>query len=115
MLQDHFKSLRMTFVRPDHQEGCGKHRTMNDLYTSTPSQIVMYATEYCSDCVRAKKFFETNNIPHLRVGLEGNVEATEFVLKVNKGYRSVPTIVFPDGSILVEPNWEELKAKFSNS
>jgi len=49
------------------------------------------------------------------VGLEGNSEATEFVLEVNNGYRSVPTIVFPDGSILVEPNWEELKAKFSNS
>lgn len=105
----------MTFVMSNLQEGCGKHRTMNDLYTITPSQIVMYATEYCSDCVRAKKFFETNNIPHLRVGLEGNSEATEFVLEVNNGYRSVPTIVFPDGSILVEPNWEELKAKFSNS
>ncbi len=88
---------------------------MNDLYTITPSQIVIYTTDYCSDCIRTKKFFDTNNIPHLRVGLEGNAEATEFVLKVNHGYRSVPTIVFPDGSILVEPNWEELKAKFSNS
>jgi mycoredoxin len=49
------------------------------------------------------------------VGLEGNAEATEFVVKVNNGNRSVPTIVFPDGSILVEPDWEELKAKFSSS
>jgi mycoredoxin len=65
--------------------------------------------------MRVKKFFEANNIPHLRVGLEGNIEATEFVMRLNKGYRSVPTIVCPDGSILVEPNWEELKAKFSNS
>ena len=88
---------------------------MSDLYTITPSQIVMYATEYCSDCIRAKRFFEANKIPHLRVGLEGNAEATEFVIRVNHGYRSVPTIVFPDGSILVEPNWDELKAKFSNS
>ena len=88
---------------------------MNDLYTITPSQIVMYATQYCSDCMRAKKFLESNNIPHLQVGLEGNSEATEFVIKVNNGYRSVPTIVFPDGTVLVEPNWEELKAKFSYS
>jgi mycoredoxin len=44
--------------------------------------------------------------------LEGNQEATEFVVKVNHGNRSVPTIIFPDGSILVEPNWEELKTKF---
>ena len=88
---------------------------MNDLYTITPSQIVMYATQYCSDCIRAKKFLELNNIPHLQVGLEGNSDATEFVIRVNNGYRSVPTIVFPDGTVLVEPDWEELKAKFSNS
>jgi mycoredoxin len=80
-------------------------------YTLSPTQIVMYATEYCSDCLRAKKFFEANQIPHLRVVLEGNAEATEFVMQVNNGYLSVPTIVFPDGSILVEPSWEELKAK----
>jgi len=65
--------------------------------------------------MRVKKFFEVNNIPYLRVGLEGNSEATEFVKTINHGYKSVPTIVFPDGSILVEPAWEELKAKFSNS
>lgn len=88
---------------------------MTDLYTLTPSQIVIYATEYCPDCSRARKFFETNNIPHLRVGLEGNPEAVEFVMRVNNGYRSVPTIIFPDGSILVEPNMEELRVKFSNS
>jgi mycoredoxin len=75
----------------------------------------MYTTEYCSDCIRAKKFFEVNHIPHLLVRLEGNAQATDFVIKVNNGSRSVPTIIFPDSSILVEPNWEELKAKFSNS
>ena len=93
----------------------GSHRSMSDLYTTTPTQIVMYATDHCSDCLRAKKFFDLNHIPHLQVGLEGNVEATEFVLRINDGYRSVPTIVFPDGSILVEPDWEQLKAKFSRS
>jgi mycoredoxin len=75
----------------------------------------MYTTECCSDCLRVKKFFEANNIPYLRVGLEGNPEASEFVIRINHGYRSVPTIIFPDGSVLVEPNWEELRAKFSNS
>ena len=88
---------------------------MNDFYTIAPAQIVMYITEYCSDCIRAKKFFEVNNIPHLRVGLEGNAEATDFVIKINNGYKSVPTIVFPDGSVLIEPDWEELKAKSSSS
>ncbi len=86
-----------------------------DLHTRTPSQIVMYTTQYCSDCLRAKKFFETNNIPHLQVSLEGDEAATEFVMQINNGYRSVPTIIFPDGSILVEPSWEELRSKFAES
>lgn len=87
---------------------------MTDYYTLSPTQIVMYTTEYCSDCMRAKKFFEANKLPYLRIGLEGNLEATEFVMQVNNGYRSVPTIIFPDGSVLVEPGWEELKAKFGD-
>lgn len=86
---------------------------MTDSYTRNPDQIVMYTTQFCSDCLRAKTFFETNNIPYLHVGLEGNQEATQFVMQVNKGNRSVPTIIFPDGSILVEPSWNDLKQKFS--
>jgi mycoredoxin len=87
---------------------------MKDLYTTAPAQIVMYTTEYCSDCIRARKFFEANNIPHLHVGLEGNTDATAFVININDGCKSVPTIIFPEGFVPVEPDWEELKAKFSN-
>lgn len=84
---------------------------MDNLYCLTPAQIVMYSTQYCPDCLRAKAFFDANDIPYQRVLLEGNHEATEFVMKMNNGFRSVPTIVFPDGSVLVEPSWQQLKEK----
>jgi mycoredoxin len=86
---------------------------MSDLYNFTPSRIVMYTMDYCGDCKRAKTFFEENQITYLKVGLEDNEEAVKFVKIVNNGNRTVPTIIFPDGSILVEPSHEELKAKFS--
>jgi mycoredoxin len=86
---------------------------MDNLYSLTPAQIVMYSTQYCPDCLRAKAFFEANDIPYVSVFLEGNHQATEFVLRMNKGFRSVPTIVFPDGSVLVEPSWQQLKEKTS--
>ena len=73
----------------------------------------MYATEYCDDCNRAKAFFEENHIAYVKVGLEGNEEAIKFVITINNGNRSVPTIIFPDGSIMVEPGQEELRVKFS--
>lgn len=84
---------------------------MDNPHSPNAPRIVMYSTLYCPDCMRAKAFFEANDIPYDRVLLEGNDEATEFVLKVNNGFRSVPTIVFPDGSVLVEPSWQELKEK----
>jgi mycoredoxin len=86
---------------------------MDNLYKLNPTKIIMYSTQYCPDCTRAKAFFEANNIPYERVLLEGNPEATNFVIQMNKGYRSVPTIVFPDGSVLVEPSWQELAEKTS--
>lgn len=86
---------------------------MSDLYHLSPSQIVIYTTEICADCFRVKKFFEARNIPYVDVGLERDAKAAEFVIQVNRGFRSVPTIVFPDGSILVEPGWKDLIEKFS--
>ena len=78
-------------------------------------QIIMYATETCADCKSAKAFFEAHDIQFTRVNLEGNAEATEFVMQINHGNRSVPTILFPDGSVLVEPSWQELRHKLFKS
>lgn len=78
---------------------------------AAPKKIIMYSTTFCGDCIRAKSFFKKNNVEYINIPLEGNEEAIEFVMKVNKGYRSVPTIIFPDGSILVEPSNRELKEK----
>lgn len=85
---------------------------MDDLYSLTPSQIVMYTTEVCTDCRRAKAFFEAHHVPYMQIRIEGDEAATRFVSQVNKGLQSVPTIVFPDGAVLVEPSWEELRRKF---
>lgn len=86
---------------------------MDDLYSLLPSQIVMYSTQVCSDCLRAKAFFEANNISFLQIGIEGDPRAMEFISGINGGFHSVPTIIFPDGSILREPSWEELRKKFN--
>jgi mycoredoxin len=35
------------------------------------------------------------------------------VERINKGFKSVPTIVFPDGTVLVEPSNAELEKKLN--
>ena len=67
-------------------------------------QITVYSTPWCGDCRRAKRFMDERGIAYREVNIEQNPEAVAFVEKINRGYRSVPTIVFPDGSILVEPS-----------
>lgn len=86
-----------------------------DLYSSNPSQIVMYSVEWCPDCRRAKFFFKRKKIDVLEVDVNTDKKAEEFVKQLNNGFRSVPTIILPDGSMLVEPSAEELEAKFSQS
>jgi mycoredoxin len=85
---------------------------MSDTYSLFPTQVVIYSTRACSDCRLARVFFESNHIPHLEVEIDGDERATLFVSDLNHGFHSVPTIIFPDGSILVEPSWDELKTKF---
>ena len=73
--------------------------------------ITIYATEWCWDCRRARKFFEKHSISYQWVDIDHDQYAEKFVTQTNKGMRSVPTIVFPDGSILVEPSNEQLQRK----
>jgi mycoredoxin len=86
-----------------------------DLYSLKPTQIVMYSVEWCPDCRRAKFFFKRKNIEVLEVDVNGDKKAEEFVKSINQGNRSVPTIIFPDGSMMVEPSSADLEAKFSQS
>ncbi len=74
-------------------------------------QITVYSTVWCPDCKRAKKFFGEQRMPYVNIDIEQDPEAMAFVERVNHGMRSIPTIVFPDGSVLVEPSNAELAAK----
>jgi mycoredoxin len=73
--------------------------------------IKVYGTTWCGDCRRAKAVFAEMGIPYLWFDIDHNLQAAEFVKQTNQGMRSVPTIIFPDGSILVEPDSESLREK----
>ena len=66
--------------------------------------LKFYGTAWCGDCRRARRFLESRNIPFMYIDIDKDREAEKFVIHANRGNRSVPTIVFPDGSILTEPS-----------
>jgi mycoredoxin len=86
-----------------------EHKIGRDNMTQT--SIVMYGTKWCGDCIRSKRVLEKLGIPYKYIDIEGDQEAVAYVLTVNKGHRAVPTITFPDGSVLVEPSDPELEEK----
>jgi len=71
---------------------------------SIASSIVVYGTKWCGDCHRARRFLDLKKLPYTWIDIDQDKEAELYVIRTNRGMRSVPTIVFGDGSVLVEPS-----------
>ena len=77
----------------------------------TNNKIIVYGTGWCGDCRRSRRYLDQNNIAYDFINIDNNKDGEQFVLNNNRGMRSVPTIVFEDGSILVEPTNKVLAEK----
>ena len=77
----------------------------------TQKKIMMYGTTWCGSTKRARRLFEDEKIDYEWIDIDQDETAAKFVESVANGFRSVPTIVFPDGTILVEPSTYQLKEK----
>jgi glutaredoxin-like protein len=75
------------------------------------SDLTVYGATWCSDCKRAKKFLGEQRVHYHWVDVENDPEGLALVERVNNGKHIIPTIVFDDGSALVEPSNAELAAK----
>jgi mycoredoxin len=75
------------------------------------TQIKVYGTKWCGDTKRALRIFDEQKIDYDWIDIDKNEEGKNFVKEINNGNRSVPTIIFPDDSILVEPSNNELLSK----
>jgi glutaredoxin len=75
----------------------------------------MYGTSWCNDTKRARKFLEDHGIPYQYIDVDHDEAGLQLTKTINNGHRVVPTIVFPDGSYLVEPDNAELAKKLGLS
>ncbi|NCC36542.1 MAG: NrdH-redoxin [Chloroflexia bacterium] len=76
-----------------------------------PGDITIYGAFWCGDCRRAKKFMDERGVLYTWIDIDHHPDAVVEVERLNRGMRSIPTIVFADGSILVEPSNAELARK----
>jgi thioredoxin reductase (NADPH) len=77
----------------------------------TNTKIQFYGAGWCGDCVRSKKLLDEHHIEYDYLDTDTSPENAAHVEKINKGQKRIPTIVFPDGVILVEPSDAELSEK----
>ena len=75
--------------------------------------VVFYGTAWCPDCIMARRVLDQRGITYQLTDIDKDPAAAAYVKETNRGFRSVPTIVFPDGSILVEPSRSQLLEKLS--
>jgi len=73
--------------------------------------ITMYTTSWCGYCRVLKKNLQREGITWNEVNIEEVPEAAEYVMSVNGGNQTVPTVVFPDGSAATNPSLADVKAR----
>ena len=81
--------------------------------TSRAAPLTIYTTTVCGPCRRLKQRLSDEQIPYTEVNVEFDDQAADWVMKINAGDRTVPTVKFADGSTLTNPSIHEVKAKLA--
>ena len=74
-------------------------------------QITMYSADWCGDCRRSKRLLDELGVEYTIIDVDADLSAADKVIEINGGTKSIPVIVFTDGTHLTEPSDIDLKAK----
>ena len=83
--------------------------------TAAPAAVTMYTTTWCGYCVRLKKLMQGEGIEFAEVDIERDAQAADVVMQANGGNRTVPTLVFADGTALTNPSIDQVKAQLAQA
>jgi mycoredoxin len=75
--------------------------------------VTMYTTSWCGFCFRLKAGLQRDGIEYTEVDIETDPAAADLVMKVNGGNRTVPTVVFADGTAMTNPSVAQVKAQLA--
>ncbi len=79
--------------------------------TTAEPEIKLYGAEWCPDCHRSRNYLDSRSVAYEYINVDGDDDAQAYVKQVNDNRLIIPTIIFPDGSVLVEPSNAELARK----
>ena len=73
--------------------------------------VTMYTTQWCAFCRRLKSQLNRDGIEVAEVDIERDEAAASFVISVNGGNMTVPTVVFSDGTAMTNPSAAQVKER----
>jgi mycoredoxin len=73
--------------------------------------VTVYGTSWCPAYRMARRFLDEQQVDYRWIDVDEDPNGEAYVVELNQGNRSVPTIRFPDGTLLVEPSRSELVLK----
>ncbi len=73
----------------------------------------MYSADWCGDCRRSKRLLDELNVEYTLIDIEADSAAADKVIEINGGMKSIPVIVFADGTHMTEPSDIDLTAKLT--
>jgi mycoredoxin len=76
-------------------------------------QLTMYTTSWCGFCRNLKNQLARLGIEIIEVDIERDPAAAQYVMSVNGGNQTVPTVLFPDGTALTNPSASQVKARLA--
>jgi mycoredoxin len=82
--------------------------------TTTTGQLTMYTTTWCGFCRRLKTQLAREGIHMVEIDIERDTAAAEYVMSVNGGNMTVPTVVFPDGTAVTNPSAKDVKTRLAS-
>ena len=74
-------------------------------------ELTMYTTSWCGFCRNLKSQLARVGIEMAEVDIEKDEAAAEYVMSVNGGNQTVPTVLFPDGSVMVNPSASQVQER----
>ena len=74
-------------------------------------RLKVYGAPWCPDCRRARRFLGEHWVPYDWTDIDEDPDGLQEVQRLQNGGRTIPAIVFGDGTILLEPSNDELARK----
>jgi mycoredoxin len=78
-----------------------------------PGTVTMYSTTWCGYCRRLKTLLDREGIGYTEVDIELDEPSAEYVMSLNGGNQTVPTVLFPDGSAATNPTLQDVVARLA--